>query len=192
VQAGHYIAPDLRRPAEHRPYGMNKAWTVRVLVALVASALLDGVSTYIATPDLTQEANPVLVFTGRTWFSFIMLKILVSLLAIAAFAGGLRILQSRRDRLVGQSGFRNILSQLLFNRHVSLGEFLLYGWPKDWMALFAVSFLVFTMTVIAGGVTAAVMNSLNAIRSPSHLLIFWCGNAVLGTGIGLWLTRRFF
>ena len=171
---------------------MKKIWTVRVLVALVVAALLDSVSTYIATPDLSLEGNPVLISSGRTWSNLVTLKILVSLVAVATFAGGLRILESRRDRLAGQFGFRNVLSQLVFKRHVSLGAFLLYGWPKDWIALFAVGCLTVTMATITGGVIAAVLNSLKAIRSQAHLMAFWCGNGALSASIAMWLTYRFF
>jgi hypothetical protein len=70
---------------------MKKVWTVRFALALIVAAMLDIVSTYIRTPDLSLEANPVLVMFGRKWTYVVALKIVGSLFAIVAFAGGLRI-----------------------------------------------------------------------------------------------------
>ncbi len=169
---------------------MKKVWTLRVLVALVIAAVLDGISTHIASPDLSHEANPVLIFSGRTWSNLVILKILGSLGPATALFIGLHILQSRCGRLVGLSGFRSVLSHLIFKRHVSLGEFLL-GWPKDWVATIAVACLCIAIAPITGGVSAAILNLLKAFRSQTHLIAFWLGNGVLAMSIGMWLTYRF-
>ncbi|MBN2683862.1 MAG: hypothetical protein JXR40_01155 [Pontiellaceae bacterium] len=164
---------------------------VNVLVAVVVAAVLDCVSTYIGTPDLSHEQNPVLISIGLTWSNLVTLKILVSLVAVAAFWGGTNILQTRRKRIAGQSGFRNILSLLIFKEQVSLGKFL-FGWPKDWISMFAIACLVITMATISGGFFAAMLNFLKAFRSQSHVIAFWCGTGVFSTGIAIWLTCRFF
>jgi len=143
---------------------MKKIWTVRLALALIVAAVLDTVSTYIATPDLSGEANPFFVMLGSKWTYIVSFKVVMSLLAVVAFAGGLRILQSRVDRLEGTTGFVNVLSHLIFKRRVSLGEVLLYGWPKDWPSVFAIGSITIGISIVTG-----VFGILAAIAIPAFL-----------------------
>lgn len=170
---------------------MKKVWTIHLALALIVVAVLDILSTYIATPDLSGEANPFFVMLGRKWTYVVAFKVVGSLFAVVAFAGGLRILQSRVDRLTGTTGFVNVLSHLIFKRRISLGEFLLYGWPKDWVSVFAVGAITISITIVTGGVTGAIMNTFKTIRSQAQLMTYWFGTAALGVGIALWLTYQF-
>ena len=156
------------------------------------AAVLDIVSTYIASPDLSHETNRIVVMLGRKWTYVIALKVVASLFAVVAFAGGLRILQSRVDRLKGTTGFVNVLSHLVFKRRVSLGAGLLYGWPKDWIAVFAVVAITIATTIVVGDVTAAILNTFEVLRSLVQIMPHSTGSGTLGIGIALWLTYQFF
>jgi hypothetical protein len=40
---------------------MKKMWTIRFALALMFAAVLDLLSTYLVTPDLSLEANPFFI-----------------------------------------------------------------------------------------------------------------------------------
>jgi len=170
---------------------MRKTWTIRFALALVVAGVLDLVSTYIASPDLALEANPFFIMLGRNWTYVIASKVVGSLLAVVAFAGGLRILQSRVDRLKGINGFVNVLSLLVFKRRVSFGEFALYGKFKDWPSALAVGGIAIGIAPITGGIAAAILNTFKVIQSQTQAIIYGLGAAALGVGIALWLTYQF-
>jgi len=170
---------------------MRKVWTIRLALALIVAAVLDILSTYIATPDLSAEGNPFFIMFGRSWTYVIAFKVIGSLFAVVAFAGGLRILQRRVDRLKGISGFVNVLSHLVFKRRVSFGEFVLYGKFKDWPSALAVGAITISIAIVIGGVTGAILNTFKAIRSQTQLIAYFFGTAALDVGIALWLTSQF-
>jgi hypothetical protein len=103
-----------------------------LVLALIVAGVLDLVSTYIGTPDLSLEGNPFLVMFGRKWVYVFVIKFIVSLVAVISFSVGLRILQRRVVRLVGITGFVNVLSHLIFNRRISLREFLFSKCITNW------------------------------------------------------------
>jgi hypothetical protein len=170
---------------------MNKTWTIRLALALIVAGVLDLVSTYIVTPDLSGEGNPFMVVFGRNWVYVVLFKVVGSLLAVGAFAGGLHILQSRVDRLRGITGFVNVISHLVFKRRVSFGEFVLYGRFKDWPSAFAVAGITMGIVPITGGVTAAIFNTLKLIRSQAQLMVILFLTAALGVSISFWVTYQF-
>ena len=170
---------------------MRKTWTIRFALVLIVAGVLDLVSTYIASPDLSLEANPFFVMLGRKWAYVITFKVVGSLIAVFAFAGGLRILQSRAARLTGITGFVNVLSHLVFKRRVSFGEFVLYGRFKDWPSAFAVAGIAIGVAPITGGISAAILNTFKVIQSQAQAMAYGLGAAALGVGIALWLTYRF-
>ena len=161
-------------------------------LALIVAAVLDIVSTYMGTPGLSGEANRVLIMFGRKWTYVVAFKVVVSIFAVVAFAGGLRILQNRVERLTGTTGFVNVLSLLIFKRRVSFVQFLLYGWPKDWVSVFAVGGITIGITPVIGGLTAAILNTFKAVRSQTQLMVYLFGTAALGVSIALWITYQFF
>jgi len=170
---------------------MQKAWTIRLALALIFAAVLDILSTYLVTPDLSLEGNPVFVMLGRKWIYIITFKIILSLFAILAFAKGLKILQNRVDRFIGITGLVNVLSYLIFNRRVSLKEFLFYRLPKDWPSVFAIGAITIGISITTGGLTAAILNTFKIIQSTAQVIAFFLGNAILVLGIALWLTYQF-
>lgn len=170
---------------------MRKVWTVRFALALIVAAVLDIVSTYIGSPDLSLEANPLFVMIGRKWTYVITIKVAWSLFALVAFTKALKILQTRVDRLKGITGFVNVFSYLIFKRRLSLVELLLYRLPKDWIPVLAVGAIAFGTTIVTGGVTAAILNTLGVIQTQAQLMVFWFGAVALGIGTALWVTYQF-
>lgn len=170
---------------------MKKVWTIRLALALIVAAVLDIVSTYIATPDLSHEVNPLLVMLGRKWTHTIILKVCASLLGVVAFAGGLYILESRVDRMKGKTGFLDVIGHLVFKHRVSPYEFLFYAWPKDWGSVIAVGAITMSIAIVMGGLTATITNTLKLIQSYAELMIYWFLGGSIGIFIALWLTYRF-
>ena len=177
------------RPSNDRY--MKKVWTIRFALALIVAGVLDLVSTYIASPDLSLEANPFFIILGRNWTYVIVFKVVGSLFAAVMFSRGLKILQSRANRLKEINGFVNVLSHLVFKRKVSFGEFVLYGRFKDWPSAFAVAGITIGIVPITGGISAAILNTFKVIQSQAQAMAYGLGAAALGVGIALWLTYRF-
>ena len=170
---------------------MKKAWTIRFALALVFAAVLDLLSTYLVAPDLSLEGNPFFVMLGRKWVYLITFKAVFSFFAVLAFAKSLEILQDRSARLIGLTGFFNVLSCLIFKRQLSLREFLLHRFPKDWPPLFAIAAITVGIAIVTGGITAAISNTFKIIQSQSQLIVYFLGNAILTIGIALWLIYQF-
>lgn len=169
----------------------RKAWIIRFALALCFSAALDILSTYLVTPDLALEANPLFVMLGRKWVYLITFKIALSLVGLLLFAKSLSLLQSRVDRLAAVTRFANVLSELLFKRQLSLKEFLFHRFPKDWHSVFAVAGITVGTSIILGGFTAGILNAFKIIHSHTQIVLFFLGNAILTIGISLWLTYQF-
>jgi hypothetical protein len=171
---------------------MKKIWITRFTFAIIAASVLDIVSTYIATPDLSHELNPLLVMFGRKWTHTIILKVCASLLGVVAFAGSLYILESRVERMKGKTGFLDIMGHLVFKHQVSPYEFLFYAWPKDWVAVLAVTLLAFGISIVVGGLTATVTNTFRLIQSYSGFMVFLFLGGFMGVFIALRLAYLFF
>ena len=170
---------------------MKKVWTVRLALALIVAGTLDLVSTYIGTPDLSLEGNPILIMFGRKWVYVVAFKLIGSLVAVVLFAVGLRILQRRVDRLVGITGFVNVLSHLIFKRRISLRELLFCKCPTDWPSAFAVATIVNGIAIVTGGLIAAILNTFAHIESKTQLIAYAIGGCVLVLTIAFWLIYEF-
>ena len=157
---------------------------------LIVAGTLDLTSTYFATPDLTREANPVVTVMGRSWSNLILLKASISLGALALSLVGFRILDHRTHLFTDRSTFTTILGILFFRERVSLGR-LLFGWPRDWAAVGAVGTLTVCTVPILGGFAAAITNTLGLIRSPTHLILFWCLIGLAGSQIAIYLACQY-
>jgi hypothetical protein len=170
---------------------MKKVWTIRLALALIVAGVLDLVSTYIGTPDLLLEGNPILIMFGRKWVYVVAFKLIGSLVAVVFFAVGLRILQRRVDRLVGITGFVNVLSHLIFKRRISLRELLFCKCATDWPPAFAVAAIVNGVAIVTGGLIASILNTFAPPESKTQLIAYAMGSSALVLTTALWLTYEF-
>jgi hypothetical protein len=165
---------------------MKKVWTIRLAALLVLAGALDLWST-----DLRYESNPVLLVFGKSWGRLLLLKGVVSILLIVAFYCGLTILERRRPQVVAATGPISFLGWLFFKEKTSLFRLFVWGWPRDWGAVASVALLGAGVCGIGVGFSAAAMNSLEAIRSPIHLVGFHAANVLFSGAIGLYLAYVF-
>lgn len=164
---------------------MKMIWTS----CLAALAILAGVLDVLTT-DLRHEANPALVAFGRSLENLILLKTLVSLVLVVGFYRGLAMLEARRTQVRPSVGPVSFLGWLFFKENASLLKLLL-GWPRDWGAVLAVTLLGLGVTAVSGGLSAAVVNTLEAIHSQVGLVVFYLCNGLFAVGVGYYLAYVF-
>lgn len=97
-------------------------------------ALLDGVLTYINTPDLKYEANPLVTVFGLGWGALF----LANLIFYALYVCLAYFLFFKYESPVLQvNNVREYVSQLYYSRPDKFVWFF-YKWPKNWKPLVAV------------------------------------------------------
>ena len=151
---------------------MKARWTTLFLLIVVAGAVLDGGVTYLLSPDLKLEANPVIAM-GRSWTVLISIKVAGALLSTGLFYAALSILQSRpRDGLQSGKGLAP-LRHALFRQEVSMLRFL-FGMPRDMMTILAVILLGASSGVIVGNLVAGTLNVVTLLLSRSFVGLWGC------------------
>ena len=167
---------------------MIKRWTLYFTLLLVVSNGLDILSTYYATPDLSEEANPVVTAMGSSWFAVFIIKgVFVLVLPIVCFLS-LRTLGNRSKRLAGKKGFSEVYNHLVYKRHKAPSE--LWVLPEDWGALIA---MIGIAACVAGvfAINAVIANMFHLVRSQMHLLIFFFATGILSITSSVYLIYRF-
>jgi hypothetical protein len=167
---------------------MTKRWTVTFTLLLIVSTALDILSTYYATPDLSTEANPVVVAAGRSWTSVFVVKGVFVLILPIFFFLSLRTLRHRSKRLSAKQGCFEMISHLVYKRQVAFTE--LWVWPKDWGALIAV-YAIGGCVAGVFAINAAIANTFNIVRSRAHLYVFYSVTVMLIAPVSIYLIHRF-
>ena len=164
---------------------MKMIWTSCLAALVILAGVLD-----VLTTDLRHEANPALVAFGRSLENLILLKTSVSLFLVVGFYRGLGMLEARRNQVRPSVGPVSFLGWLFFKENVSLLKLLL-GWPRDWGAVMAVTLLGLGVGVASAGLSAAVVNTLEAIHSQVGLVVFYLCNGLFAVGVGYYLAYVF-
>ncbi len=170
---------------------MIKKWTIWIGILLLLAAALDVASTWFASPDLSNEANPLVIAFGRTWVSVFGIKVIGSLICIFVFNYSLHALSSRRERLSGLDGFWRVMGHLVYKRELSLSEFLVRGEIRDLGAYLSLIGLSVTIGIVLGSVTASILNSFRLIHSYEAAIVFLCATGAFGTALGALMAYRF-
>ncbi len=151
---------------------MKARWTILFLFIVVAGAVLDGGMTYLLSPDLKREANPLMAM-GRSWAVFVTIKVAGALLATVLFYTALSMLQSRpRDGLQSRKGLAP-LRHALYGQEVSMLRFL-FGIPRAKMVMLAVILLGASLGVIVGNLVAGTLNVVTLLLSRSVVGLGGC------------------
>ena len=151
---------------------MKERWTILFLLIVVAGAVLDGGVTYLLSPDLKLESNPVIAM-GRSWAVLITIKLVGALLSTGFFYAALSILQSRpQDGLQSGKGLAP-LRHALYGQEVSMLRFL-FGMPRDKMVILAVILLGASLGVIVGNLVAGTLNIVTLLLSRSVVGLVGC------------------
>jgi hypothetical protein len=156
----------------------------------VISGGLDILSTRHVTPDLQLEANPIVIWMGRSWHSVFLIKGLSSAIAAVAFFLGLGGLGRRSDPLTGAEGIVEMSRLVLHGRPVSLAR-LLIRWPEDWRAGLACGGAFLGTAPVFAGFFGATANMLHLVKSPLHLYLLCAAVTLLGVAINVLLIRYF-
>ena len=116
---------------ENSSTGKKKFWCFSIVNLLLA--LADGVLTFIATPDLALEANPLVAVLGFGWTAlFIANTIAITIYTYLVYYTFLRY----KRTLYNVSGFKQYVSMLSFNRPDKF-IWTIYKFPKNKAALLA-------------------------------------------------------
>jgi hypothetical protein len=160
---------------------MKARWTTLFLLIVAAGAMLDGGMTYLLSPDLKLETNPVIAM-GRGWTVLISIKVASTLLSTGLFYAALSILQSRpQDDLQSGKGLAP-LRHALYGQEVSMLRFF-FGMPRDKMAILAVTLLGASLGVIVGNLIAGTLNVVTLLLSRS--VVGLGGSLVIVTTVAL-------
>ena len=125
-------------------------------IAYLVLAIADGVLTYMASPDLSQEGNPLVTIWGAGW----IVLLAVGVIGFAVYTVAVHYVFIRYNRIVIQcDGFKQYMSMLCFNRPDKF-IWTLYKVPKlkspafsFWLAntcfAFTISFVLARIVVVA-------------------------------------------
>ena len=105
----------------------------------IGLAITDGIMTYIGTPDLAMEGNPLVANLGLGWGALFTANVVViSLMGLAIYYANVKY---KRPVIAGKT-FVEYFTILFYNRP---GKFiwLLYKWPKNWRPCIAVAGYLF-------------------------------------------------
>lgn len=96
--------------------------------------VLDGALTYINTPDLKEEGNPLITVFGLGWTSLFLANLIfyVLYIVLAYF-----LFFKYKPPVLQVNTMKEYISQLYYNRPDKFKWFF-YKWPKNWRPLVAV------------------------------------------------------
>jgi len=157
------------------------------------AGVADLLTTYLGSPDLAKEANPVFHALGDRMggrAKLIMIKVVGTVVGIACFHAGMAWIERRRDRIPPGTGFIALCGLLFFKEKVSVTR-LLIGLPRDWGAVGALCCLTLAIALALGGFLGAASNALRIISSMTGVVVLWVVDGVASVMIALGLIHRF-
>ena len=171
---------------------MKARWVTVYLIVVVASTLLDTCTTFLLSPDLRHEANPVVMHLGRSWTVLLLIKGIGIVVSGLLFYAGLAILQTRRHGGLESGGFLAPLSWSLFRRETSLLRFC-FGMPRDMTALLGIILLSGASAIVMGNLVAGMVNSVTLFTSKTIISPWgcWAIVGVSGTILTIVLANTF-
>lgn len=111
----------------------------------LALMLLDGALTYINTPDLKNEGNPLVSVFGFGWIALFLANLIFYILYIilAYF-----LFFKYKPPVLQVRNIKEYISQLYYNRPDKFVWFF-YKWPKNWRPLVAIIAYMYIFPMIA-------------------------------------------
>lgn len=185
--------------SENKPVKKNTFRWVGISALYLTLALSDGLLTYVNTPDLTREGNPMVKYWGFGWLELF----LVNAAIFALFAAAAWYNYSRYKTQVSSAvNLREYFSFLLFER---TDKFIwtLYRIPKKWAAIFAACGFALCWGLIAGRAILVfewLLETLNVrwmtyyqfkLLLPFKRLDIWVGSIIVITFFFIWVRRQF-
>ena len=183
-------------PREARPLG---AGAVLFIVLIVLSRCADIASTYLVTPDLTNELNPFVAVWGFGWFGLIMIAVVaVLILSVMAFyhfrynhsfypAVPMERSEFNRQYISGGDySFVRIMFDPIILKHRKVRQ---HAW--NWFLF------ILPLTLIVIGFYAATHNTLiylggYGLMAPAYLLFITILTiTVMSIGTMLWLSHNY-
>ena len=140
-------------------------------IILLATRIADMILTYIGTPDLSKEANPLVYVLGFGWKTLIIVNAIVSILAIILFYYS--FVKYKSDT-INCNGFKQYLSMISFNRPDKF-IWVFYKSPnnkKYYFSLLACSGYIFALVIPISSTIAImewIISSNIKIKFPYHI-----------------------
>ncbi|MCL2757019.1 MAG: hypothetical protein FWD43_02930, partial [Coriobacteriia bacterium] len=98
-------------------------------------ALADGAFTYIGTPDLSMEANPLVAYFGFGWGALFIANVIgISFQIVFAYYAFI----GYKSPLLPYKGFKEFFSMLYYKRPDKF-KWSFYKFPKNWKPVLAMS-----------------------------------------------------
>jgi hypothetical protein len=169
---------------------MIRRWTLCFTLFLLLTGILDVLSTYHASPDLSGELNPLIVAMGRSWEAVFLVKGTTLLIAPTVFSLSLHVLAQRSKRLCDKKGFAEIMSYLIFKKQVTLTG-LSVALPKDLGAVAAFLGICIALSPPASAALGAITNTFHLVTSVTRVYLFYILAVLLVTVLAHYLVYRF-
>jgi len=133
-----------------------------LILSQIVLALTDGALTYIATPDLSYEANPLVAHFGFGWEAlFISNLIFIGLQIIAVYYAFVKY----KSPAIEHSTYKEFSSSLFFNRPDKF-KWMFYKLPKNWKPVLAMGGYALGITLPAARVITVSEWVLHLMKSP--------------------------
>lgn len=144
----------------------RKAFWIVIFINLLLT-LTDGLLTYIGTPDLRFESNPLISFFGLGWSSLILSNILwFAFFALCAYFTLVKY-QSPRFNV---NSFQEYISMLFYNRP----DKFIWSWyrlPKNWKPYLSAGGFAFMLTLPITRLIAILEWTFRLTHSPLDSLV---------------------
>jgi hypothetical protein len=105
---------------------MSKSNFIFLAILVIATRILDGITTWLVTPDLKYEQNIVIRHFELDWFQVIILgKVVVVTMIVMLWVG----FKNQNRLKIESSNYANYISQFFYNKEWSFYTFV-FSFPK--------------------------------------------------------------
>ena len=161
---------------------MNKRKSLILTLIFLCLTVLDITLTFISTPDLTDEGNPISAVFNFGWLALL----LTNVLAIAIFAVFAHIAFDRykTPRFTAKNFFEFYL--MLFYNTKTMVVKPMFKLPKNWMPFFAMISFSACVALIAGRIVV-VLEWIAILLGYEHSLYFMVRNHIPFGRTDIWV-----
>ncbi|MCU0392668.1 MAG: hypothetical protein MUE81_16270 [Thermoflexibacter sp.] len=167
----------------------------KILLSLLITRLLDGLITYLVTPDLKYEANPIESVLGWGWIGLFVFNLLV--VGVVIYLTHLHIYTNFNNYPTQKYNLKQFISYYFFNTPNQFYR-VFYSFPKNRKAFAYAHGYILPRTLIAFGIVIIVHNLLQYLHGFPYFLpllegyISFCWNYKWVIGLALTIIGSYF
>jgi hypothetical protein len=122
---------------------ITKKELIRLSLLIILTRVLDGVTTYLSSPDLKREQNPIIKYFELGWIPVLVLGLIFIAFTLAMLVHGYK---KQNMFSIEANGLKEFSSKYFYGKNLSLAEMLLKAPQKK--ATFVFICLVFPISLI--------------------------------------------